>query len=186
MDWAVDPEGYGDFLIGVFDEWIRNDVGSVFVMNFEWALSSWMGHVQHTCFFMERCGMAGIIEHNGDVYSCDHFVYPEYRLGNVLTDDFGEMFGSEKQREFGAVKETSLPKYCRECDVLFACRGECPKHRFLKTPDGEAGLNYLCAGYKKYFHHIDPYLKAIDQTIRMGYEAEKVMGLVKKGKLKVR
>ena len=183
MEWTVDPEGYGDFLIGVFDEWIRNDVGSVFVMNFEWALSSWMGHVQHACFFMERCGMAGIIEHNGDVYSCDHFVYPEYRLGNILNDDFGEMFASEKQRKFGAVKEESLPRYCRECDVLFACRGECPKHRFLKTPDGEAGLNYLCAGYKKYFHHIDPYLKAIDQTIRMGYEAEKVMDLVRKGKI---
>jgi len=181
--WSVDPEGYGDFLIGVFDEWVRNDVGQVFVMNFEWALSSWMGQVQHTCFFMERCGMAGIIEHNGDVYSCDHFVYPEYRLGNILTDDFGKMFGSEQQHEFGAVKETSLPKYCRECDVLFACRGECPKHRFLKTPDGEPGLAYLCAGYKKYFHYIGPYLEAIAQTIRMGYEAEKVMGLVRKGKV---
>jgi len=186
MDWAVDPEGYGDFLIGIFDEWIRNDVGKVFVMNFEWALSSWMGHVQHTCFFMERCGMAGIIEHNGDVYSCDHYVYPEYRLGNILTDNFGEMFGSEKQHEFGAVKEESLPRYCRECDVLFACRGECPKHRFLKTPEGEPGLNYLCAGYKKYFHHIGPYMEAIAQTIRMGYEAEKVMGLVRKGKVGIK
>jgi len=127
--------------------------------------------------------LAGIIEHNGDVYSCDHFVYPEYRLGNILTDDFGEMFDSEKQRKFGARKEESLPRYCRECELLTVCRGECPKHRFLKTPDGEPGLNYLCAGYKKYFHHTRPYMDAILQTIRMGYPAEKVMDLVKKGKV---
>jgi len=170
-------------LIGVLEEWVRKDVGSVFVMNFEWALASWMGKIQHTCFFMERCGLAGIIEHNGDVYSCDHFVYPEYRLGNILTDDFGEMFGSERQQAFGAVKEESLPRCCRECDVLFACRGECPKHRFLKTPDGEPGLAYLCAGYKKYFHRARPYFDAIIQTVRLGYPAEKVMDLVRKGKV---
>ena len=181
--WTVKPEDYGDFLIGVFDDWVRNDIGSVFVMNFEWTLNGLSGGPQHTCFFMERCGLAGIIEHNGDVYSCDHFVYPEYRLGNILTDDFGEMFDSEKQRKFGARKEESLPRYCRECELLTVCRGECPKHRFLKTPDGEPGLNYLCAGYKKYFHHTRPYMDAILQTIRMGYPAEKVMDLVKKGKV---
>jgi len=181
--WTVDPEDYGDFLIAVFNEWVRNDVGSVFVMNFEWAIGSWMGSPQTACFFSKRCGQAVIIEHNGDIYSCDHFVYPEYRLGNILTDELGEMLGSEKQARFGAVKEETLPNFCRKCDVLFACRGECPKHRFLKTPGGEPGLNYLCAGYKKYFQHIRPYLDAIVQTIRLGYPAEKVMDLVRKGKV---
>ena len=181
--WTVGPEDYGDFLIAVFDEWVRNDVGSIFVMNFEWALTNWMGGPQTACFFMERCGNAVIVNHNGDIYSCDHFVYPEYRLGNILTDELGDMFNSERQLAFGAVKETSLPPFCRECDVLFACRGECPKHRFLKTPDGEPGLNYLCAGYRKFFRHARPYLDTVIQTIRMGCPAEKVMDLVRKGKV---
>ncbi len=179
--WTVLPEDYGDFLIAVFDEWVRHDVGSVFVMNFEWALASWLGDPQSACLFSRHCGNALIVEHNGDVYSCDHFVYPEYRSGNILTDDLGEMVNSEKQREFGAGKETSLPKYCRECDVLFACQGECPKHRFSPAPDGEPGLNYLCPGYRKFFRHARPYLDAIVQTIRLGYPAEKVMDLVRKG-----
>ncbi|MFH1037311.1 MAG: anaerobic sulfatase-maturation protein [PVC group bacterium] len=181
--WTVDPEEYGDFLIGVFNEWVRNDVGSVFVMNFEWALTNSMEAPQAACFFSRRCGAAVIVEHNGDVYSCDHFVYPEYRLGSILTDGLRGMVESERQRAFGAVKEEGLPRYCRVCEFLFACRGECPKHRFLKTPEGEPGLNYLCAGYRKYFRHIGPYLEAIGQTIRMGYPAQKVMGLVRKGKI---
>ncbi len=181
--WTMIPEDYGDFLIGVFEEWVKNDIGSVFVMNFEWFIVNWLGMPQANCFFSERCGQVVIIEHNGDVYSCDHFVYPKYRLGNILTGEPGEMIDSGKQLRFGAVKEESLPKYCRECGVLFACRGECPKHRFLKTPDGEPGLNYLCAGYKKFFNHVRPYMDAIAQTIRMGYPAEKVMDLVRKGKI---
>ncbi|MDP8248426.1 MAG: anaerobic sulfatase maturase [Candidatus Tritonobacter lacicola] len=181
--WTMIPEDYGDFLIGVFDEWVKNDIGSVFIMNFEWFVVNWMGMLQANCFFSERCGQAVIVEHNGDVYSCDHFVYPKYRLGNILAGEPGEMIDSEKQLRFGAVKEESLPKYCRECDFLFACRGECPKHRFLKTPDGEPGLNYLCTGYKKFFNHVRPYMDAIVQTIRMGCPAEKVMDLVRKGKI---
>ena len=181
--WTMIPEDYGDFLIGVFDEWVKNDIGSVFIMNFEWFVVNWMGMLQANCFFSERCGQAVIVEHNGDVYSCDHFVYPKYRLGNILAGEPGEMIDSEKQLRFGAVKEESLPKYCRECDFLIACRGECPKHRFLKTPDGEPGLNYLCTGYKKFFNHVRPYMDAIVQTIRMGCPAEKVMDLVRKGKI---
>ena len=181
--WSVKPEDYGDFLIGVFDEWVRNDIGSVFIMNLEWLIGAWMGMPPASCFLSERCGQAVIVEHNGDVYSCDNFVYPQYRLGNILTEDPGEMIESEKQLRFGAVKEEALPKYCRECDVLFACRGECPKHRFLKTPDGEPGLNYLCAGYRNFFNYVRPYLDAIVQTIRMGYPADKVMELVRKGKI---
>ena len=181
--WTTLPEDYGDFLIGIFDEWVKNDIGSVFVMNFEWFGVNWMGLAQVNCFFSGRCGRAVIVEHNGDVYSCDHFVYPEYRLGNILEREPGDMIDSEKQLQFGSVKEESLPKYCRECGFLFACRGECPKHRFLKTPDGEPGLNYLCAGYKKFFKHISPYMEAITKTIRMGYPAEKVMDLVRAGEI---
>lgn len=181
--WTVEPEEYGTFLISIFDEWVRRDIGRIFVMNFEWALTSWMGSPQTACFFSRRCGNALIIEHNGDIYSCDHFVYPEYRLGNILSDNLGEMVKGQKQYRFGEIKEKSLPGCCLECDVLFACRGECPKHRFLKSPDGEAGLNYLCAGYKKYYRYLGPYLEAISQTIRMGYPASNVMELVRKGKI---
>ncbi len=159
--WTVRPEHYGDFMIGVFDEWVRNDVGDTFVMNFEWTLTAYAGLPAASCFFLKRCGRALIIEHNGDVYSCDHFMYPDYRLGNILTDDLGEMVNSEKQVAFGALKETTLPRRCRECDVLFACRGGCPKHRFIKTPDGEPGLNYLCEGYRKFYRHVAPYMNVI-------------------------
>ena len=179
--WTMIPEDYGNFLIGIFGEWVKNDIGSVFIMNFEWIGANWMGMPQVNCFFSERCGQAVIVEHNGDVYSCDHFVYPKYRLGNILTGEPGDMIDSGKQLQFGAVKEEMLPKYCRECDFLFACRGECPKHRFLKTPDGEPGLNYLCAGYKKFFNYIRPYMEAITKTIRMGYPAEKVMDMIREG-----
>ncbi|MFC1643921.1 anaerobic sulfatase-maturation protein [Candidatus Omnitrophota bacterium] len=181
--WTMLPEDYGNFLIGIFDEWVKNDIGSVFVMNFEWFGVNWMGMPQANCFFSERCGHAVIVEHNGDVYSCDHFVYPKYRLGNILKEEPGDMIDSGKQLQFGEVKEESLPKYCRECDFLFACRGECPKHRFLKTPDGEPGLNYLCAGYKKFFNHSRPYMDAITKAIRMGYPAEKVMDMIRKGEI---
>ena len=181
--WTPAAEDYGDFLNAVFDEWVRNDIGKVFVMNFEWALTNFLGGVQTACFFAETCGNALIVEHNGDLYSCDHFVYPDYRLGNILSDELGAMLESPRQRAFGKIKEESLPGYCRDCEVFFLCRGECPKHRFLQTPDGEAGLNYLCAGYRRFFRHVLPYLEALAQTIRMGYPAEKVMTLVRKGKI---
>jgi uncharacterized protein len=163
--WTVDPEGYGDFLIKVFEEWVRNDVGEVFVMNFEWALNSWMYGNSPICFFSGRCGRAVIIEHNGDIYSCDHFMYPAYRLGNILEDDLTAMIDSSQQVAFGAQKELALPRVCRECAYLFACRGECPKHRFVKAPNGEPGLNYLCKAYKKYFRHINKYMRVMVQLI---------------------
>ena len=173
-DWTVLPEDYGDFLVTIFDEWVRNDVGSDFVMNFEWALVSYTGLQMPACFFAPTCGNAGIIEHNGDIYSCDHYMYPRYRLGNILADNLAEMMGSEQQKAFGAGKE-NLPRYCRECRVLKACYGECPKHRFATTPDGERGLNYLCEGYKKYFNHILPYLKAMTDLLNAGKPVADIM-----------
>jgi uncharacterized protein len=172
--WSVEPAAWGEFLISVFDEWVRTDVGTVFVMNFDWALVSYIGLDTAPCFFAPECGNAAIIEHNGDVYSCDHFVYPEYRLGNILEDDLSEMMDSPKQRAFGADKGR-LPRYCRECPVLRVCYGECPKHRFLVSPDGEPGWNYLCAGYNSYFNHIAPYLKVIADLLAEGKPASEVM-----------
>ncbi len=177
--WSVGSEAYGDFLIRIFDEWVRNDVGSVFVMNFEWALEAWMGLPSTICIFAEQCGRAVVLEHNGDIYSCDHYVYPRYRIGNILTDGPGEVIASETQARFGREKEASLPKVCRECEVLFACHGECPRHRFMTSKDGEPGLSYLCAGYLKYFRHIHPYMKVMRQLIDNGRPADLVMKAIK-------
>lgn len=154
--WSVEAEQFGRFLCGVYDEWIRRDVGKMFVQAFDTALGIWAGYPASLCVFAETCGQSLAIEHNGDVYSCDHYVYPEHRLGNLATSTIRKMVRSEQQVAFGNAKRDSLPAYCRECDVLFACRGECPKHRFMQTPDGEPGLNYLCPSYKRFFHHIGP------------------------------
>lgn len=159
--WSVPSESYGDFLIAIFDEWVRRDVGKVFVQMFDVSLGIWSGHGPGLCLFLPDCGEALALEHNGDLYSCDHFVYPKYKIGNVLNQSLGEMVNSDQQKAFGKAKSETLPKYCRECEVRFACHGECPKHRFLKTPDGEPGLNYLCASYKKFFTHVDPYMKTM-------------------------
>ncbi|MEO6965578.1 MAG: anaerobic sulfatase-maturation protein [Acidobacteriaceae bacterium] len=158
-DWSVEPLQYGEFLCTIFDEWVRRDVGQSFVQIFDVALESWHGMPQGLCVFRETCGAALAIEHNGDLYSCDHFVYPENNLGNIMAAPLESLVKSSQQRRFGTAKRTSLPRYCRECEVRFACNGECPKHRFLQTPDGEPGLNYLCAGYKRFFQHIDPYME---------------------------
>lgn len=176
--WTVDSEKYGDFLIAIFDEWVKKDVGQVHIMNFEQSLTSWLGLPSTVCIFAETCGSAAIIEHNGDVYSCDHFMYPEYRLGNISQETFVEMLESSRQRVFGENKKSTLPKYCQTCEVRFACNGECPKHRFLMTPDGEPGLNYLCTGYKKYFHHIHRYMKVMVQLIEHGLPASEVMNVI--------
>lgn len=154
--WSVEAEEFGRFLCGVYDEWIRRDVGRVFVQAFDTALGIWAGYPASLCVFAETCGQSLAIEHNGDVYSCDHYVYPEHRLGNLATGTIRQMVRSEQQVAFGNAKRDSLPSYCRGCDVLFACRGECPKHRFMRTPDGEPGLNYLCPSYKRFFAHIGP------------------------------
>ena len=163
--WSVDPAQYGEFLVTIFDQWVRNDVGKVFVQLFDVALSQWAGVGSPLCFFAEKCGGALALEHNGDVFSCDHYVYPEYRLGNLLNQSLGDMVNSPTQQKFGNDKQDTLPQYCRTCEVRFACNGECPKHRFIRTPDGEAGLNYLCAGYKRFFTHVDPYMKAMTRLL---------------------
>lgn len=157
--WSVDPQQFGEFLCAIFDEWVRHDVGRVFVQLFDVSLEMWSGMQPSLCVFRRTCGDAMALEHSGDLYSCDHFVYPANRLGNIMESPLAAMAGSPQQRAFGHAKETTLPRYCRECDVRFACNGECPKHRFATTPDGESGLNYLCAGYKRFFRHIDPYMR---------------------------
>lgn len=178
-DFSVKPGTYGNFLIDVFDEWVRNDVGSIYVMNFEWALESWLGLPSTVCIFSKQCGRALAIEHNGDIYSCDHYVYPEYFLGNVLHDDLSEIIMSKKQKELGKSKETSLPQVCMECEVKFACNGECPRHRFVRTYDDKTGLSYLCSDYKKFFTHIHPYMKVMVKLIENNLPASKVMDVIK-------
>jgi uncharacterized protein len=171
---SVGAEQFGRFLIAIFDEWVRRDVGEVFVQTFDVALGSWLG--QHSlCIFSPTCGSALALEHNGDLYSCDHYVEPGYLLGNILQTPMAELVGSEKQRAFGLDKLSSLPKYCRECDVRFACHGECPRNRFITTPDGEPGLNYLCAGYKAFFKHIDSAMKTMANLLRQGRFADEIM-----------
>ena len=154
--WSVGSGQYGKFLCAIFDEWVRHDVGQVFVQLFDVTLGSWLGQDASLCIFAETCGKALIIEHNGDLYSCDHFVYSDYRLGNVHEESIRDMVASPQQTKFGQDKKDTLPQYCIECDYRFACNGGCPKHRFTKTPRGEDGLNYLCKGYKMYFGHVDP------------------------------
>jgi len=176
---SVEREAYGDFLIAVFDEWVRNDVGTVHVMNFEWALASWLQLPASVCLFSPRCGKALIVEHSGEVYSCDHFMYPDYRLGNIAEDDLQTLASSAAQQAFGAAKQTTLPAYCQRCPYLFACHGECPKNRFTRTPDGEVGLNYLCPSYKKYFAHITEAMNALGQIVSQGFAASTIMDAYK-------
>lgn len=172
---SVRPEQYGQFLIEIFDEWIRRDVGKVFVQIFDQALSAWLGIEPSLCVFRKQCGQALALEHNGDLYSCDHYVEPEYRLGNIHDVPLVQLALSGKQQSFGAAKETTLPDYCRSCEVRFACNGECPKNRFITTPDGEAGLNYLCAGYQLFFNHIDPWMQQMATEIRSRRSPANVM-----------
>jgi len=164
--WSVQSRAYGEFLCTIFDEWVRRDVGRTFVQIFDVALGQWMGMGSSLCVFAEKCGSAMAIEHNGDLYSCDHYVYPKYHLGNILNQSLGAMAQSAQQVRFGSDKADTLPEYCRQCDVRFACNGECPKHRFIRTPDGEEGLNYLCPAYKRFFNHIDPYMKTMAQLLK--------------------
>jgi len=177
--WSVVPEEYGDFLIAVYEEWVRHDVGKVFVMNFEWALNAWISNPSPVCIHAEQCGRSVVLEHNGDVYACDHCVYPEYKLGNISTKNLLQMVGKSVQSRFGITKETALPRCCRECEVLTACRGGCPKHRFARTYDDEPGLHYLCAGYKKFFLHIRKYLRAMTTLLENGLPASRVMDAVR-------
>ncbi len=151
---SVSAAQYGRFLIDTFDEWVRRDVGRIFVQMFDVALAAWVGDRPGLCVFEETCGAALAMEHNGDVYSCDHFVEPRHLVGNIVDIPLGDIVVSDKQRQFGLAKRDTLPHYCRQCEVRFVCNGGCPKDRFITTPDGEPGLNYLCEGYKAFFIHI--------------------------------
>lgn len=177
--WSVIPEEYGDFLIAIYEEWVRRDVGRVFVMNFEWALNAWIGNPSPVCIHAGQCGRSVVLEHNGDLFACDHFVYPEYRLGNILKDDLGRMVEASTRSGFGVHKEAALPKWCLKCEVLAACRGGCPKHRFLETCQGDPGLSYLCAGYRKFFRHIRKYLRVMTTLLENGLSPSLVMDAVK-------
>jgi uncharacterized protein len=177
-EWSVEPLQYGQFLARIFDEWVRHDVGRVYVQLFDVALESWLGLEQSLCVFRRTCGGALAMEHSGDLYSCDHFVYPEHKLGNVMEAELAELARSEQQEQFGRAKDSALPRMCRECEVRFACNGECPKHRFARTPEGEAGLNYLCAGYKHFFHHIDPYMRFMATELSAGRAPANIMGVL--------
>ena len=157
-DFSVTPEQWGRFLCEIFDEWVRHDVGTYFIQTFDATLANWVGVAPGICSLSKECGHAGIMEYNGDVYSCDHFVYPEHMLGNLRHKTITEMMYSDKQRQFAKMKTEMLPKQCHECDFLFACHGECPKNRFVKDHYGNPGLNYLCKGYHMFFQHVKPYM----------------------------
>jgi uncharacterized protein len=178
---SVAADQFGRFLCAIFDEWVRHDVGSIFVQTFEATLRNWLGMpTSGMCVFNETCGTGLAIEHNGDLYACDHFVEPKYLLGNIEDIHMIELVSSDQQLKFGQDKRDSLPRYCRECDVRFACHGECPKNRFILTPDGEEGLNYLCAGFKAFFHHVDYPMKIMAGLIRRGHEAKEVMEVLER------
>jgi serine-type anaerobic sulfatase-maturating enzyme len=165
-DWSVEPRQYGQFLSDIFDEWVRKDVGRTFVQIFDVTLANWAGERPGLCVFTETCGDGTAMEHNGDLYSCDHFVYPDYKLGNIMEDKLLAMVLSERQKKFGRDKRDKLPRYCFECEYRFACHGECPKHRFTKTPDGDPGLNYLCPSYKLFFSHVHPYMQFMADELK--------------------
>lgn len=155
---TVDPDKWGHFLCSVFDEWLKEDVGNYFIQLFDATLANWVGEQPGVCTLAKTCGHAGVMEFNGDLFSCDHYVFPEYKLGNIYTQSLTEMMYSQRQLSFGENKQALLPAQCKQCEFLFACNGECPKNRFLHTRDGEPGLNYLCKGYKRFFAHAAPYM----------------------------
>ena len=157
-DFSVTAEQWGDFLCAIFDEWVHHDVGNYYIQLFDATLANWVGQAPGICTMARECGHAGVMEFNGDVYSCDHFVYPEHKLGNLHSQTIYEIMNSPKQKEFSKMKHLMLPQQCKECNFLFACHGECPKNRFVKDKYGNPGLNYLCSGYHKFFTHVAPYM----------------------------
>lgn len=179
-DFSVTPEQWGNFLCAIFDEWVRNDVGKMFVEIFDCTLANWMGVLPGICAYSKNCGHAGVMEHNGDVYSCDHFVFPEYKLGNIRDHTLIEMLYGDKQHAFSRLKHTSLPRQCKECDMEFACHGECPKNRFEKDKYGEPGLNYLCKGYYQYYYHVAPYMDFMKRELQAQRPPANIMEALKK------
>ena len=176
---SVTARQYGKFLCAIFDEWVVKDIGRIFVQIFDVALEAWLGYNPSLCVFNETCGDALAIEHNGDLYSCDHFVTPDYHVGNIAENTIQEMVDSTFQRKFGTDKRDTLPEYCRSCEVKFVCNGGCPKNRFIKTPTGEDGLNYLCAGYKQFFNHIDEPMKLMAAALQAGRPANSIMPILR-------
>ena len=174
-DRSVTAEQYGKFLVGVFEEWVKHDIAKVYVQMFDVALANWHGEPSGLCVHSKTCGGALAIEHNGDLYSCDHFVNPQNKLGNIKEKHMLELVGSDQQIKFGNDKYDALPKYCRECKVRFACHGGCPKDRFIKTPDGESGLNYLCAGFKIFFNHVDKPMRMMSQLLLLDRAPSEIM-----------
>lgn len=180
-DFSVTAEQWGNFLIAIFDEWVRQDVGTYFVEMFDCILANWCGQQPGICIFGKECGHAGVMEWNGDVYSCDHFVFPEYRLGNIRDKTLTEMLYGEQQNKFSRLKHSSLPRQCRECPFEFACHGECPKNRFLRDKYGEPGLNYLCSGYRKFLEHVAPYMDYMKRELDNQRPPANIMDAIKKG-----
>ena len=175
---SVAPEQWGYFLCAIFDEWVRKDVGKIFVEIFDCTLANWMGISPGICAYSKECGHAGVMEHNGDVYSCDHFVFPEYKLGNIRDHSLIDMLYGEQQQEFSRLKHSSLPRQCKECDMEFACHGECPKYRFMKDKYGDSGLNYLCPGYYHYYQHVAPYMDYMKQELMSQRPPSNIMKVV--------
>lgn len=175
---SVTPEQWGYFLCAIFDEWVRKDVGKIFVEIFDCTLANWMGISPSICAYSKECGHAGVMEHNGDVYSCDHFVFPEYKLGNIRDHSLIDMLYGEQQQEFSRLKHSSLPRQCKECDMEFACHGECPKNRFMKDKYGDSGLNYLCPGYYHYYQHVAPYMDYMKQELMSQRPPSNIMKVV--------
>ena len=175
---SVTPEQWGYFLCAIFDEWVRKDVGKIFVEIFDCTLANWMGISPGICAYSKECGHAGVMEHNGDVYSCDHFVFPEYKLGNIRDHSLIDMLYGEQQQEFSRLKHSSLPRQCKECDMEFACHGECPKNRFMKDKYGDSGLNYLCLGYYHYYQLVAPYMDYMKQELMAQRPPSNIMKVV--------
>lgn len=180
---SVSPVQWGNFLCAVFDEWVRNDVGTYFVQLFDATLANWVGEPPGVCTLAPTCGHAGVMEFNGDVYSCDHFVFPSYKLGNIYSETLVEMMYGERQNRFGQAKRLALPRACKECPYLFACNGECPKNRFARTEEGEPGLNYLCKGYYRFFAHVAPYMDFMANELHAQRAPANVMEAIRSGRL---
>ena len=181
---SIRPKQWGNFLCTIFDEWVRHDVSMFFINIFDATLANWVGVAPGLCTMAKQCGHAGVMEHNGDVYSCDHFVFPEYKLGNIHEQSLVEMMYSERQRRFGRAKADSLPTQCRECQWLNACHGECPRNRFIRTANGEPGLNYLCEGYRQYFSHVAPYMDVMKRLLGEKRPPAEIMDMLATGALR--
>jgi len=182
-EFSISPEQWGNFLCAIFDEWVREDVGNYYIQLFDSTLANWIGEQPGVCTMAKNCGHAGVMEYNGDVYSCDHFVFPEYKLGNLYTNTLVEMMYSDKQTQFGEAKSKTLPSQCKECEFLFACNGECPKNRFAFTSTGEPGLNYLCKGYHQFFKHVAPYMDFMKKELMNERSPANVMEWIKESEM---